>query len=101
MSGLDTRLRELLELAAGEPPRSVSASEVRRRARRRKTLHGAAAISAAATVLLIAVAAMVIPGALQSGSRHRGAEGAMGGPTAYVATSAEQSWRSTSRPTPC
>jgi DNA-binding beta-propeller fold protein YncE len=84
MSGPETRLRNLLEIAAGDPPRSVSVSEVRRRARRRKTVHGVAAISAAATVSAIAVAAIVIPGALQNG-----AAGPIGGPTAYVATSAK------------
>jgi DNA-binding beta-propeller fold protein YncE len=39
--------------------------------------------------LLIAGAAIAIPGALQSGSQHRGSAGALGGPTAYVATSAK------------
>lgn len=84
MSGPETRLRDLLEIAAGDPPRSVSLSEVRRRARRRKTVHGVAAVSAAAVVSVIAVTAMVIPRALQSGPA-----GAMGVPTAYVATSAK------------
>jgi hypothetical protein len=48
MSGTDTRLRELLETAVGEPPNSVSVTEVRRLARRRRTRHGITAASAAA-----------------------------------------------------
>jgi hypothetical protein len=84
MSEPETRLRHLLEVAAGDPPRSVSVSEVRRRARRRKTVHGMGALSAAATVSAVAVIAAVIPGAPGTG-----ATGALGGPTAYVATSAK------------
>jgi hypothetical protein len=51
VNGPEARLRELLEIAAGDPPRSVSVLEVRRRARRRKTVHVAAGISAAAVVV--------------------------------------------------
>jgi hypothetical protein len=48
MSATDTRVRELLETAVGEPPGSISVTEVRRLARRRRTLHGVTAASVAA-----------------------------------------------------
>jgi hypothetical protein len=48
MSGTETRLRQLLEEATGEPPNIIAMSEVRRLARLRRTRHGTAAVSAAA-----------------------------------------------------
>ena len=46
MTGIDRRLRDLLEAATGEPPHQVSAEAVRRRVSRRRAreyLAGAAA----------------------------------------------------------
>jgi hypothetical protein len=62
MSGTDTRLRELLEIAVGEPPGGISAEAVRRVARRRQTLHttvtavGAAMACAAVSVVAVGLA---------------------------------------------
>jgi hypothetical protein len=62
MSGTDTRLRELLEIAVGEPPGGVSVEVVRRIARRRQTLHttvtavGAAMACAAVSVVAVGLA---------------------------------------------
>jgi hypothetical protein len=59
MSGTDTQVRELLEIAAGEPPGSVSVSEVRHLARRRRTLHGTAVAAAVAAVSVLGSALAV------------------------------------------
>jgi hypothetical protein len=62
MSGTDTRLRELLEIAVGEPQGGISAEVVRRIARRRQTLHttvtavGAAMACAALSVVAAGLA---------------------------------------------
>jgi hypothetical protein len=52
----ETRLRELLDIAVGEPPRSVSVPAVRRLARRRGTLHATTAAAAVAAVAAVSVA---------------------------------------------
>jgi hypothetical protein len=78
MSGTDARLRELLDIAVGEPPGSISVPEVRRRARRRRTLHGitaaaaAAACCAAVSVLALGLAAPLFG---HSSSPRRGSHG--------------------------
>jgi hypothetical protein len=50
---MDGHLRELLEAAAGEPPRRVSAEAVRRRVIRRRAAGYAAAAAAAAVIAVI------------------------------------------------
>ena len=53
MTGIDRRLRDLLEAAAGEPPHQVSAEAVRRRVSRRRAreyLAGAAAVAVIAAM---------------------------------------------------
>ncbi len=84
MSGTDMRLRELLEIAASEPPGGVSVAEVRRLARRRRTRHttvGTAAAAAACAAVSIAAAAASGPA-----SGHPSASGppAAGVPRYYV-----------------
>ena len=53
MNAMDGRLRDLLEAAAGEPPRRVSAEAVRRRVIKRRVVEAAAAA--------VAVIAVIIP----------------------------------------
>jgi DNA-binding beta-propeller fold protein YncE len=90
MTGSENSLRHLLDAAVGEPPRSVRFAEVRRLARQRRR-RGAAAVSAASAVVLVGIAAtVVVPAAMRSGSDESGAAGATRGPTAYVATTANE-----------
>ena len=66
MNGMDRHLRDLLEVAAGEPPHRVTAEAVRRRVIRRRVVEFTAAATA------VAVIAVIIPvgiGAL--GRAHR------------------------------
>ena len=81
MNGMDRRLRDLLEAAAGEPPHRVSAEAVRRRVSRRRArecLAGAAAVAViAAGVPLGLGASGHAPG---PAGRHR----PPAGPTVYV-----------------
>ena len=53
MNAMDGRLRDLLEAAAGEPPRRVSAEAVRRRVIRRRVVEAAAAAAAVAVIAVI------------------------------------------------
>jgi hypothetical protein len=56
VNGMDGRLRDLLEAAAGEPPRRVSVEAVRRRVIRRRVVEAAAvAVAVAAIAALIPV----------------------------------------------
>jgi hypothetical protein len=56
MTATQDRLRELMEIAAGEPPRSVTFTQLRRLARRRRTVHrSVAAVAAAAAMAGLAV----------------------------------------------
>jgi hypothetical protein len=74
MSGPDSRLRELLETAAGQPPRSVTVPQVRRLVRRRRVVHGAVVMSAAAAVTAIGVGVALAGGqALVHGRPANGA----------------------------
>ncbi len=73
MSGTDTRLRQLLEIAAGEPPGGVSAAEVRRLARRRRALH--TTVAAAAAAAACAAVSIVAAGASGLVSGHPSAPG--------------------------
>ena len=50
MNAMDGRLRDLLEAAAGEPPRRVSAEAVRRRVIKRRVVEAAAAAAAVAVI---------------------------------------------------
>ena len=78
---MDGRLRDLLEVAAGEPPHRVSVEAVRRRVVRRRALEW---VAGAAAVTAIAVVVPLIPGVFGHPSRPP----AMGGraPTVYVAS---------------
>ena len=53
MNAMDGRLRDLLEAAAGEPPRRVSAEAVRRRVIKRRVVEAAAAAAAVAVIAVI------------------------------------------------
>jgi hypothetical protein len=58
VSGTETRLRELLEIAVGEPPAGVSVPKVRHLARRRRALQAVVAATAASVcVSIVAVGA--------------------------------------------
>ncbi len=84
MSGTDTRLRELLEIAAGEPPSTVSVAAVRRLARRRRTLRTTiAAASAAVACAAVSIAAAGASG-LVSGRPSTPRLSAAGVPQFYV-----------------
>ena len=50
MTGIDRRLRDLLDAATGEPPHQVSAEAVRRRVSRRRARECLAAVAAAAVI---------------------------------------------------
>jgi hypothetical protein len=81
MSETDTRLRELLEIAVGEPPGSVSVPKVRHLARRRRALQTAAAATAACVcVSMVAVAAS----GLASGQPSAPGPSAAGVPRYYI-----------------
>ena len=61
MNAMDGRLRDLLEAAAGEPPRRVSAEAVRRRVIRRRVAEfaaGAAAVAAFAALIPVGIGAL-------------------------------------------
>ena len=81
MTGIDRRLRDLLEAATGEPPHQVSAEAVRRRVSRRRAreyLAGAAAVAVIAVLAPLGIgAAGHAPG---PAGRHRSSAG----PTVYV-----------------
>jgi hypothetical protein len=63
MTGTQQRLRELMETAAGEPPRSVSFTDIRRQARRRRAAHrSVAAIAAAVAVTGVALGVSALAG---------------------------------------
>jgi hypothetical protein len=66
---MDRHLRELLEAAAGEPPRRVSAEAVRRRVIRRRVVEFTAAAVA------VAVIAVIIPVGIGALGRARGPSG--------------------------
>jgi hypothetical protein len=70
VSGTQSRLRELLDIAAGEPPGSLSVSvtEVRRLARRRRIGRGAAAASAACAVAALGVVVSTLAAGPPTGS---------------------------------
>ena len=60
MTGIDRRLRDLLEAAAGEPPHQVSAEAVRGRVSRRRAreyLAGAAAVAVIAAGVPLGIGA--------------------------------------------
>jgi YVTN family beta-propeller protein len=82
VTGIDRRLRDLLEAATGEPPHQVSAEAVRRRVSRRRAreyLAGAAAVAVIAVLVPLGIgAAGHAPG---PAGRHRSSTG----PTVYVA----------------
>jgi YVTN family beta-propeller protein len=82
MSGIDGRLRDLLEAAAGEPPRQVSVDAVRRKVVRRRLLEGIAGIAAVAVIAVAVPAVAVNPGhgppASRTGTAHPR------GPVVYV-----------------
>jgi hypothetical protein len=65
MSGIDGRLRDLLDVAVGEPPHPVRVEAVRRRVVRRRVMEGIAGAAAAA---VIAVAVPLVTGTLGGGS---------------------------------
>lgn len=58
--GMDRRLRDLLDAAAGEPPHRVSVAAVRRRVKRRRVMEY---VAGAAAVALVAVAVSIGTGA--------------------------------------
>jgi len=63
MTATQDRLRELMEIAAGEPPRSVSITQLRRLARRRRTVHrSVAAVAAAAAMAGLAFGVFALSG---------------------------------------
>lgn len=67
MSHADTRLQELLEIAVGEPPGTISLEAVRHIARRRRRLHTAAtAVAAAVACAAVLMAAAGIGGLVSS-----------------------------------
>jgi hypothetical protein len=75
------RLRELMKIAAGEPPHRVSVATVRRRVIRRRLLEGASALVAVALLAWAGVAAAAsVPG------RPVPSAGAAGPPRYYVQT---------------
>jgi hypothetical protein len=75
VNGTDGPLRELLEAAAGEPPRRVSAAAVRRRVIRRRVVEyatAAAAVAAIAAVIPVGIGALGrAPGPSTSHARAR------------------------------
>ena len=81
MSGVESRLRDLLEAAVGEPPHRVTIAAVRRRVIRRRVLEAATVVAAAVVVAGIAVAAAArAPGA----GRASGPVSHAGAPRYYV-----------------
>ena len=81
MTGIDRRLRDLLEAATGEPPHQVSAEAVRRRVSRRRAkeyLAGAAAVAVIAVLVPLGIGASGHAPGLAG--RHR----PPGGPAIYV-----------------
>lgn len=85
MSGTDTRLRELMDVAVGEPPGSISVPEVRRLARRRRTLHGITATStAAACCAVLSVLALGLAAPLSGHSPTRASSLRPGVPRYYI-----------------
>ncbi len=65
MNGMDGQLRDLLEAAAGEPPRRVSVAAVRRRVIRRRVVE-----FAAGAVAVVALAALIPVGIGALGHTH-------------------------------
>src|SRR6516165_10123370 len=80
MDGLDRRLRDLLDTAAGEPPHLFSVETVRRRVTRRRALE---CVAGAAAVAVIAIA---IPAGLGAVGQPSGPAQPPAAPTLYVAT---------------
>jgi hypothetical protein len=84
VSDTEARVRQLLEVAVGMPPNSISVSKVRRLARRRRTVHGiAAASTAAATCAAVSVLAVGLTGPL-SGHAPASSPRAHGVPRYYI-----------------
>jgi DNA-binding beta-propeller fold protein YncE len=65
MDAIERRLRELMDAAAGEPPRQISVGSLRRRVFRRRAAESVAGVAA---VAVVAVAAVLIP--VGFGARH-------------------------------
>ncbi len=84
MSDTEAQVRQLLEVAVGVPPNSISVSKVRRLARRRRARHGiAAASSAAATCAAVSVLALGLTGPL-SGHTPQSSPRAASVPRYYI-----------------
>jgi hypothetical protein len=79
---MDRRLRDLLEAAAGEPPRQVTAAAVRRRVIRRRV-----AESVAGVVAVAVIAALALAGVRTLGHAHPPAPAVRPHPTARIITS--------------
>jgi hypothetical protein len=75
MDEMDRRLRELLEAAVGEPPRTISIETVRRRVPRRRAIEyasGAAAVAVVAALTPAGIGALGHgPAAPQTGVQGR------------------------------
>jgi len=84
VNGTDWNLRDLLDAAAGEPPRRVTAEAVRRRAVRRRAAR-AGAVSLA-VVLAAGLGAALSAGAIHAGRPPTGSTRQHAGPPRYYVT---------------